>query len=111
MRGMRRLPLVVITILLFCAAAVAQQVSLNPAGGREFTIAVVRDGPLPDDRVLRMVREELVQLAGPTTKVTFSTTNCWASSSRLLSSLATCHLFSLSWMATSHSSLLTSMPT
>jgi len=61
---------VVLSLLAVTVAAagmaLAQGDFLDPAAGKSFTIAVVKDGPIPDEGILELVRQELSQLVTET---------------------------------------------
>jgi len=61
---------VVLSLLALTVAAtgvaVAQGDTLDPAAGKSFTIAVVKDGPMPDHGILGLVRKELAELVSDT---------------------------------------------
>ena len=61
---------VVLSLLAVAVAAtgviVAQGDYLDPAAGKSFTIAVVKDGPISDEGILELVREELSRLVTET---------------------------------------------
>ena len=61
---------VVLSLLAVAVAAtgviVAQGDYLDPAAGKSFTIAVVKDGPVPDEGILELIREELSRLVTET---------------------------------------------